>query len=253
MRTTHGLKVWTMLGWCAWTGVPTARAAIAEETRPVPGFSSLEVRSAIDVHVRQGPVAPLRVRGEPDTLARLRAEVKAGHLRLYLAPKAPDTKHRVVVELQCPSLPSLRAAEASVIETSAPAGGPLRLVAAEASTIRVAASVAPSELTVEAADASEVVVEGLRAHRLTARARSASRLSLAGHAASARVVLQEASSLEGRGLSVKALEIHESEASRATVSAQSVSGSLGGAASLDVPRSARVAVTTAEESSVIRH
>jgi hypothetical protein len=146
---------------------------LATESRPVHGFTSVEVTAAGHLIVEQTGVESLEVTAEDNVLPLVRSEVRNGRLVLGLEPGASVTATReVLFHVTVRDLTGVEASGASRVEIRGVDAAGLTLRAAGASSVTATGHAGHAELDVSGASRCEAA--DLRSRDLTANVSGAS-------------------------------------------------------------------------------
>lgn len=180
----------------------TQLAALAQgQTRPVGSFERLDASGAVNVFVKQGPTAEVRVEAEPEVLARVRTEVQGGTLKIYRQQRKGISMgnlkaERVSVYVTCPQLSGIAVSGASDVKGETP--------------------FTANDFTIQASGASDVTLQ-LTAKTLKANASGASDIRLTGRVERQQVNVSGSSDYRAFDLLSQQAEVAASGASDAYV------------------------------------
>lgn len=201
---------------------------VVERTREVGAFHGVAVGHGLSMVVREGPYAPLKLRGDDNLLEQLVVEVKDGVLHVGL-PDRTEVRPtgRIEIEVSAPATLDTLAASGGAELTS----GPQRA----------------EHLRVQASGGAHVQCGPLEAARLELQASGGSVLTVQGKAQDADVQLSGGSRLDGERLALARLAVEASGGAHArTRVSESLDGQLSGGSVLQVsgrPRVERMAAS----------
>ncbi len=209
-------------------GLLGSSAQAATRAFPVGAFDRISSSGPFTVHVRTGPAPSVRAEAPQDVLDRMRIETHGGELSIGTTPGSWFSgwhmgRQKVVVEVTVPML------------AAAALSGPGDLAIDRVRVRRFAASVSgPGDLSVGTIEAGDVDL----------RLSGPGNLNVAGHAATARIVLSGPGDIRARGLAVRDATVTLSGPGNIALTASGiVQGALSGPGDITVVGGARCAIS----------